>query len=118
MQIFLFLNTVFWCIGGGLVHHVLGYLECGGIGGIKGGLNECHELKIIEILSWITAGSSVLITIPIVMGAMKRQKEKAERGETKPQQKGWLRHLGFKRSGGSRAIGGVPAMSEKPQATV
>ncbi|KIM20729.1 hypothetical protein M408DRAFT_333836 [Serendipita vermifera MAFF 305830] len=118
--IFLFLNTVFWIVGGVLVHQTLGYIECGGVGPVKGGLSECHELKIIEILAWIIAASSIVITVPIVMGAMKRQKEKAQRGETKPQRRGWFSRLGFKRSNRNRESTSAPIMHEheKQQATV
>lgn len=119
-QVFLFLNTVFWIVGGVLVHQTLGYIECGGVGGVKGGLSECHELKIIEILSWITAASSIIITVPIVMSALKKQKEKAQRGDTKPQRRGWLSRIGFKQShrAGHGTTAGAPAMSEKHQETV
>jgi hypothetical protein len=97
--IFLVLNTVFWIVGGVLVKQTLGVIECGGVGSPKGGLSECHELKIIEILAWIIAASSILITIPVVMSAMKRSKRKAEKGQTAPQRKGWLGKFAFKKGG-------------------
>ena len=50
-----------------------------GVGHIKGGLTECHELKIIEILAWVLAGVSVLAAIPVVMNATKRRKMQSER---------------------------------------
>lgn len=50
-----------------------------GVGRIKGGLTECHELKIIEIIAWVLAGVSVLASIPVVMNATKRRKMQAER---------------------------------------
>ncbi|PVF92889.1 hypothetical protein CPB86DRAFT_790696 [Serendipita vermifera] len=113
--IFLFLNTVFWIVGGVLVHKTLEYVECGGVGPVKGGISECHELKAIEIIAWIIAASSILITIPIVMGAMRRQKHKVESGQSKPQRTGWWRRLALKtssRSGGS-VTHGQGLMSEK-----
>jgi len=72
--IFFVLSTVFWIVSGVLIHHMWGYKECGGVGPAKGGLNECHEIKIIEILAWVIAGVSVLATIPVVMIAMKDHK--------------------------------------------
>ena len=50
-----------------------------GVGRIKGGLTECHELKIIEIIAWVLAGVSVLATIPVLMNAAKRRKMQADR---------------------------------------
>ncbi len=50
-----------------------------GVGHIRGGLTECHELKIIEILAWVLAGISVLATVPVVMNAANRRKRQAER---------------------------------------
>jgi hypothetical protein len=44
-------------------------------GRIKGGLTECHELKIIEIIARVLAGVSVLATIP-VMNSIKRHKNR------------------------------------------
>jgi hypothetical protein len=122
--IFLVLNTVFWIVGGVLVKQNLGIIECGGVGRLKGGLSECHELKIIEILSWITAASSILICVYVVIGAMRKQKRKAERGDTAPQRHGWVEKLGFKRSRPTSASSGLSGpgtgtgglMSEKPHA--
>jgi hypothetical protein len=45
-----------------------------GIGHIRGGLTECHELKIIEIIAWVLAAVSVLATIAVVTKALKRRK--------------------------------------------
>jgi hypothetical protein len=50
-----------------------------GVGHLRGGLTECHELKIIEIIAWVLAGVSVLATVPVVMNAMKRRKTQLER---------------------------------------
>ena len=50
-----------------------------GVGGIKGGLTECHELKIIEIIAWVLAAVSVLATVPVVMNAAKRRKSQMDR---------------------------------------
>jgi hypothetical protein len=50
-----------------------------GVGHLRGGLTECHELKIIEIIAWVLAGVSVLATVPVVMNAMKRRKREMER---------------------------------------
>jgi hypothetical protein len=97
---------VFWIVGGVLVHQTLGYVECGGVGRLKGGLSECHELKAIEIIAWIIAASSILITIPIVMGAMRRQKHKVESGQTQPQRSTWWRRLALKTSSPGRRAGG------------
>jgi len=114
--IFLVLNTIFWIVGGVLVKQTLGVVECGGVGQLKGGLSECHELKIIEILAWITAASSILICIPVVMGAMTRQKHKAEKGETEPQKRNWFSKLGLKKSKPRSSMtsgGGGGLLSEK-----
>ncbi|KAJ7166544.1 hypothetical protein C8R43DRAFT_1232519 [Mycena crocata] len=58
--IFVVLSTIFWIVSGVLIHTLFGLIECGGVGRIAGGLNECHELKIIEILSWVLAGMSIV----------------------------------------------------------
>lgn len=50
-----------------------------GVGPIKGGLTECHELKIIEIIAWVLAGLSVIATIPVLMDASTKRKAQAER---------------------------------------
>jgi len=76
--IFLVLSTIFWIISGVLIHQLWGLVECGGVGGLKGGLNKCHELKIIEIIAWVLAVVSVLATVPVVMGSMKRHKQQKE----------------------------------------
>ena len=55
-----------------------GYKECGGVGGLNGGLNECHEIKIIEILAWVIAGVSIVATVPVLMFALKRRRKQAE----------------------------------------
>lgn len=49
-----------------------------GVGGIKGGLTECHELKIIEIIAWVLATVGVLATIPVVMNASKKRNHNAQ----------------------------------------
>jgi hypothetical protein len=57
-----------------------GVIVCNqGIGRIKGGLTECHELKIIEIIAWVLAGVSVLACGPVLYNAMKRRKTQHER---------------------------------------
>lgn len=80
--VFVVLSTIFWIVSGILIKHMWGYKECGGVGGIKGGLNECHEIKIIEILAWVIAGVSVLASIPVSMNALKRRKRQAEAKKT------------------------------------
>jgi Zn-dependent membrane protease YugP len=50
-----------------------------GVGNIRAGLTECHELKIIEIIAWVLAALSIIATIPVLMDASKRRKEQAER---------------------------------------
>lgn len=45
-----------------------------GVGPLRGGLTECHELKIIEILAWVLAGVSVMAAVPVLMNAYKRRK--------------------------------------------
>jgi len=78
--IFLVLSTIFWVISGMLIHQMWGTIICNqGMGRIKGGLTECHELKIIEIIAWVLAGVSVLACIPVLMQAGKRRKRQAER---------------------------------------
>jgi hypothetical protein len=49
-----------------------------GVGHIRGGLTECHELKIIEIIAWVLAGISVIATIPVVLDAGRRRKRQSE----------------------------------------
>lgn len=53
-----------------------------GVGNIRSGLTECHELKIIEIIAWVLAAVSVLATIPVVMEAMKRKKSRMGGGKS------------------------------------
>ena len=76
--VFLLLSTVFWIVSGVIIHQMWGYKECGGVGGFKGGLNECHEIKIIEILAWVIAGVSVVATVPVLVFALKRRRRQAE----------------------------------------
>jgi hypothetical protein len=73
------LSTIFWIISGVLIHTLFGLIECGGVGKIAGGLSECHELKIIEVLSWVLAGMSIVSAVPVVLRAMKVRKEKMSR---------------------------------------
>jgi ABC-type sugar transport system permease subunit len=88
-QIFLVVSTILWIISGIIIHQMWGYVECENEGvandfgqfksQIMGGLSECHEIKIIEIIAWAIAGVSILATIPVVMTAMKRRKMEHER---------------------------------------
>ncbi|KAF7292058.1 hypothetical protein MIND_01231900 [Mycena indigotica] len=78
-SIFVVLSTIFWIVSGVLIHTLFGLIECGGVGRIQGGLNECHELKIIEVLSWVLAGMSVVSAVPVVMRALDERKHKLER---------------------------------------
>lgn len=65
-----------------------GYVECENEGiandfdqfksQVSGGLSECHEIKIIEIIAWCIAAVSVLATIPVVMTAMQRKKNQRQ----------------------------------------
>ena len=74
-QIFLVLSTIFWIDSGLLIHQMWSVIICNqGIGSPKGGMTECHELKIIEVIAWVLAGVSVLATIPVLMNATKRHK--------------------------------------------
>ncbi|TVY75602.1 hypothetical protein LSUE1_G008012, partial [Lachnellula suecica] len=78
--VFLVLSTIFWIISGVLIHQMWGVIICNqGVGHLRGGLTECHELKVIEIIAWVLAGVSVLATIPVVRNAMKRRKRELER---------------------------------------
>lgn len=79
MQIFLVVSTGLWIASGVIIHQMWGFIECGGVGGLKGGLSMCHELKIIEIIAWVLAAVSVLAAIPIVMHAMQRRKKQVQR---------------------------------------
>ncbi|KAJ6529225.1 hypothetical protein B0H19DRAFT_1006647 [Mycena capillaripes] len=76
--IFVVLSTIFWIVSGVLIHTLFGLIECGGVGEVKGGLNECHELKIIEILSWVLAAMSIVSAIPVVSRAMAERKKRME----------------------------------------
>lgn len=79
-QVFLVISTILWIVSGVLIHQMWGIIICNqGVGNIRGGLTECHELKIIEIIAWVLAGVSILATIPVVMNAMKRRNRQAER---------------------------------------
>jgi len=80
--IFLLLSTIFWIVSGVLIHQLWGYIECGGVGGLQGGLNECHELKIIEIIAWVLAAVSILATVPVISNSMKRYKNKMSHHKT------------------------------------
>jgi hypothetical protein len=51
-----------------------GVIQCGGVGELSGGLSECHELKIIEIIAWVIAGVSIVATVPVVMNAVRRRR--------------------------------------------
>jgi len=77
--IFLVISTGLWIASGVVIHQMWGIITCGGVGGLKGGLSLCHQLKIIEILAWVLAAVSVLAAIPVVMHAMKRRKNQAQR---------------------------------------
>jgi len=78
--IFLLISTILWIVSGVLIKTMWGIILCRqGVGHIRGGLTECHELKIIEIIAWVLAGLSVIATIPVLMDASKRRKEQAER---------------------------------------
>jgi hypothetical protein len=57
------------------MHSMWGVILCHqGVGGVRGGLTECHELKIIEIIAWVLAGVSILATIPVLMEAQAERK--------------------------------------------
>lgn len=73
------LSTIFWIVSGVLIHTLFGLIECGGVGRLKGGLSECHELKIIEVLSWVLAAVSIVSAVPIIARAWKRRKEQMRR---------------------------------------
>ncbi|KAJ6471641.1 hypothetical protein C8R47DRAFT_1077290 [Mycena vitilis] len=76
--IFVVMSTIFWIVSGVLIHTLFGLIECGGVGEAKGGLNECHELKIIEILSWVLAAMAVVSSVPVVMRAGAQRKKQME----------------------------------------
>jgi len=74
--IFVIISTILWIVSGVLMHSMWGIILCNqGVGRVRGGLTECHELKIIEIIAWVLAAISILATIPVVMEATKRRKE-------------------------------------------
>ncbi|KAK9794567.1 hypothetical protein AB5N19_00383 [Seiridium cardinale] len=83
--IFLVISTILWIVSGVLIHQMWGYVECENEGvandfdqfksQVSGGLSECHEIKIIEIIAWCIAGVSIIATIPVVMTAMQRRKQ-------------------------------------------
>jgi hypothetical protein len=82
-QIFLVLSTIFWIVSGVLIHQMWGVIDCNqGVGNIRGGLTECHELKIIEIIAWVLAGVSILAAVPVVMNSIKRRKNKTSKRTT------------------------------------
>jgi len=72
--IYLVLSTVFWIVSGVLIHQMWGYFECGGVGKLEGGINTCHEVKIVEIIAWVLAGISIVATVPVVRSSIKRRK--------------------------------------------
>ncbi|KAH8193492.1 hypothetical protein TruAng_012342 [Truncatella angustata] len=88
--IFLVISTILWIVSGILIHQMWGYVECENEGiansfeefksQVSGGLSECHEIKIIEIIAWAIAGVSVLATIPVVITALKKRKANKTRG--------------------------------------
>ncbi|KAF8856638.1 hypothetical protein BDZ45DRAFT_624935 [Acephala macrosclerotiorum] len=81
--VFLVISTILWIVSGVLIHSMWGVIICNqGVGHVRGGLTECHELKIIEIIAWVLAGVSVLATIPVVMNAIKRRKRQHELKKT------------------------------------
>ncbi|KAJ7101897.1 hypothetical protein C8R44DRAFT_808848 [Mycena epipterygia] len=69
--IFVVLSTIFWIVSGVLIHTLFGLIQCGG--------NECHELKIIEVLSWVLAGMSIVASVPVVSRALVDRKHRMER---------------------------------------
>ncbi|KUJ19190.1 uncharacterized protein LY89DRAFT_780193 [Mollisia scopiformis] len=81
--IFLVISTILWVVSGVLIHTMWGFIICNqGVGPIKGGLTECHELKIIEIIAWVLAGVSVIATVPVVINSTKRRKREADMKKT------------------------------------
>ncbi|KAJ7101922.1 hypothetical protein C8R44DRAFT_584224, partial [Mycena epipterygia] len=75
------LSIIFWIVSGVLIHTLFGMIQCGGVGRIAGGLNECHELKIIEVqvLSWVLAGMSIVASVPVFSRALAERKHQMER---------------------------------------
>lgn len=92
MQIFLVISTILWIVSGVLIHQMWGYVECENEGiandfdqfksQVSGGLSECHEIKIIEILAWSIAAVSILATIPVVMTRSRQKKQEHEKKST------------------------------------
>jgi hypothetical protein len=79
-QIFLVLSTIFWVVSGVLIHQMWGVIICNqAVGTPKGGMTECHELKIIEIIAWVVAGVSVLAAIPVLMNVTKTRKAQMDK---------------------------------------
>jgi hypothetical protein len=79
-QIFVVLSAIFWVVSGVLIHTLFGLIECGGVGSAANGkISECHELKIIEAISWALAALSVLAAIPVVSRAVHEHKERRAR---------------------------------------
>jgi hypothetical protein len=79
-QIFVVLSAIFWVVSGVLIHTLFGLIECGGVGSAANGkISECHELKIIEALSWALAALSVLAAIPVITRAVHEHKERRAR---------------------------------------
>ncbi len=70
------MSTILWVISGILIHTMYGYFECGGVGKAKGGINECHTTKIVEIIAWVLAAISVIATGPQVWAGIKKMKAK------------------------------------------
>jgi hypothetical protein len=74
------ISTILWVVSGVLIHSMWGIILCRqGVGKVKGGLTECHELKVIEIIAWVLAALSVIATIPVLMDASKKKQREAER---------------------------------------
>lgn len=89
-QIFVVLSTIFWIVSGVLIHTLFGLIECGGVGRVAGGLSECHELKIIEWLSWAIALVSVIASFPVLARAWSDWKMKKQRRAN--EKSGYPRH--------------------------
>ncbi|EIM85770.1 uncharacterized protein STEHIDRAFT_111401 [Stereum hirsutum FP-91666 SS1] len=88
--IFVVLSTIFWIVSGVLIHTLFGLIECGGVGRVAGGLSECHELKIIEWLSWAIALVSVIASFPVLARAWSDWKMKKQRRAN--EKSGYPRH--------------------------
>lgn len=75
------MSTILWVVCGVLLRSMWGIIICNqGVGRIKGGLTECHELKVIEIIAWVLAGVSVLATIMVLWQALQRRRSKKSAG--------------------------------------